>query len=90
MRKFKEDVLIDTINSIFETMYSLESIIKLTLTSCSNKEIYSIHYNLPSSDKKTLSEERNNYINMLNLALEQVNNLKELNLNIEKEITLLK
>lgn len=90
MKNLKEQLLITSVNNLFETLYFLESIIKVTLTTCSNKEICSTYYNLQANEKRTLSEERNNYINMLTLALDQLNNLKEINLIIEKEISSLK
>ena len=73
----------------FDIVFLLESIIKVTQETCIDKEIYSVHYNLSSKDKMSLSQERNNYINMLSLALDKLSNLKEINLYIEKELNCL-
>ena len=73
--------------SIFEELYLLESIIKLTQESCLNKEISSKYYNLPMDLQKELSEERNNYINMLNIALDKLDNVKDYYFINEEKLT---
>ena len=70
----------------YDLLFSLESIITLTKEACLEKEVGSKHYNLPLKDKIDLSEERNHYINMLNIALDKVTNLKEINSTVEKEL----
>lgn len=82
--------ILSSLDDTFDVLFSLESIIKMTHNTCRDKEIYSIYYDLPNNYKITLSEERNNYINMLTLALDKISNLKELNLVVEKEISSLK
>ena len=74
----------------FDELFTLESIIKLTQEACLDKEEDSIHYNLAKDNKVALSEERNHYINMLTIALEKVENIKNYNLRIEEEIEYLK
>lgn len=73
-------------DNCFDELFCLESIIKLTKNACLEKEISSNYYNLPIKYKFTLSEERNNYINMMNVALDKVNNLKKINNALEQEI----
>ena len=87
MKKLQNTDLLSSFDSSFDTLMTLESIIKITQANCRDKEIYSVHYDLPTKDKKMLSEERNHYINMLNLALDKVSNLIEINLIIEKELS---
>ncbi len=70
---------------IFEKIYMLETIIKLTLICCSNKELKGEYYDLSDKNIINLSEERNNYINMLTIALEKLEQLKKDNLVIEKD-----
>ena len=72
-----------------ERLFSIETIIKLTKEYCLAKEIKSIHCNLSLSDKKILSEERNQYITMLNLALEKLQELRNLNQELEEKLTAL-
>ena len=74
-------------NNLFNQLYSLESILQFTKNVCQEKEFSSTYYNLQKKDKFILSEERNHYINMLNLALDRVTNLKEINILLENEIS---
>ena len=60
---------------IYDELYVLKSIIITTLDSCANKELQSF-YNL---SQRQISEERNNYINMLNLAIEHVDIIENIN-----------
>ena len=90
MKNLQSKELLSCFDDTFEQLYSLESLIKVIQDSCRNKEIYSIYYHLPLKDKTSLSQERNNYINLLALALDKISNLKEISLSIEKQLTLLK
>lgn len=74
----------------FDELFTLESIIKLTQEACLDREEDSIHYDLTPKEKFSLSKERNHYINMLTIALEKVEHIKNYNLLIEEEISCLK
>lgn len=76
-------------NASFDILFTLESIIKMTQNVCLDKEISSEYYNLPNNQKIILSEERNHYINMLSLALDKISSLKECNIILEKELSIL-
>lgn len=80
---------LDKINDTLDIISTVETIIKLTQDNCLNKEIYSKYYNLSNENKILLSQERNNYINMLNLALEKLASLEYINNLIEEELTIL-
>lgn len=67
----------------YDELSSLETIIKFTKDSCLEKEINAKYYNLINAEKKSLSKERNDYINMLNIALEKILNLKNINYKLE-------
>lgn len=71
--------------NLYDELFLLESIIKMTQEVCLKKEFSSNYYNLSGKEKFTLSEERNNYINMLSIALDKVNELKAINNHIENE-----
>ena len=73
--------------NLFNQLYSLESILQFTKNVCQEKEFSSTYYNLQKQDKFVLSEERNHYINMLNLALDRVSNLMEINIMLENELS---
>ena len=76
--------------SIFEELFTLESLLKLTKEACLKQEINSNYYNLDDSNKIKLSEERNHYLNLLTIAIDKVELLKQINQNIEKEACSLK
>ena len=73
-------------NKCFNQLYYLESILKFTKDVCQEKEFTSVYYNLPQKDKFTLSAERNHYINMLDLALDRVSDLKQINYCLENQL----
>lgn len=90
MDKTRTQTILSNFDEIFELLFSLESIIKITHDVCMDKEVNSMYYDLPEKHKNYLSQERNHYINMLTLALDKLSNIKEINLNIEKELSYLK
>ena len=65
---------------------SLESLLKITCSSCITKEFNSEYYDLPFEKRVNLSEERNMYINMLSIALEKTSLIYEQFKYAEKEI----
>lgn len=73
-------------DATFNELFALKSIIKLTREICLDKEVNSFYYNLSEEYKKSLSEERNHYINMLSIALDKVANIENISETIEKEI----
>ena len=75
-----------SIEDSFNDLASVESILKLTYKACVDKEINANYYNLSKKEMKYLSEERNHYINMLNIAIDKVQFIMENNLKIEKEL----
>ena len=81
--------ILSCFQTTFDELFLLESIIKLTKESCLDREVTSQYYNLSEEKKRYLSEERHNYINMLSIALDRVKILKDINNQIEEEITYL-
>jgi hypothetical protein len=73
----------------FVTLEELETVIKMTKESCVSQEVISNYYNLPDNEMSHLSTERNNYINMLSVALKCISELKNNNTLIEKECSYL-
>ena len=86
MTKVQAKKLCTHLDKTFDEIYMLESIIKLIKESCLEKEIDSKYYNLDSFDKILLSEERNHYINLLSMAIDKLSDLKQMNVNLEKEV----
>jgi hypothetical protein len=54
----------------------------LTKDTCLKQEIDSNYYNLDDLNKIKLSEERNNYLNLLTVAIDKIANLNQINQNI--------
>ena len=70
---------------LYDELFTLESIIELTKEACLKKEFTAIYYELTENNKIALSEERNHYINLLSIALDKVERLKNINLSLENE-----
>ena len=87
MQKERNDLLLLGVNVAIEALFSLETLIKLTQEYCLKKEFDSVYYNLPYNDKASLSEERNQYICMLNLALEKLKVIKQSNFDFEDKLS---
>lgn len=73
-----------------DEIYSLETVIKALKEICQLKEFSASYYGLNNSFKHTLSEERNDYINLMDIALNKLNKLKSINNNIERSLVELK
>lgn len=86
MKKIKKKSILFGCEDTIDELQALESIIKLTQESCLAREEDSLYYNLNQDERIILSEERNHYINLLKIALDKVNKLKQINSYIEKDI----
>ena len=69
--------LLVQIESTIDELYVLESILKLMRESCQEKDFSLPNSNYSQEQKITLSEERNDYINMLNIALDKIDHIKK-------------
>ena len=83
MSNDRHNLLMTNFESIFEKIFMLESVIKLTLNSCKEKEFKAEYYNIEFNNIINLSEERNNYINMLTIALEKLEQIKTISSSFE-------
>lgn len=68
--------------NIIDELLAVESLIKTTVNNCMNRECNTWN-STEESMKKLLSEERNDYINILTLALEKIKHVQLLNDEIE-------
>ena len=89
MQKERNDLLLSNVNTIIEALFSLETLIKLTQEYCLKKEFDSVYYSISNNAKSSLSEERNQYICMLNIALEKLKEIKQSNFDFEKKLSIL-
>jgi hypothetical protein len=86
MQVEEKEILLSKFNDLIELLMTVENIIKIIKESCFNKEMFATYYDLQNNTQKKLSEERNLYINMLNIAIEKIAILKKINNNIEKDL----
>ena len=89
MKKSANQKILSFFDDSIEIIYTIESVIELTKSACLNKELTSKYHNLTSNEIFFISKERNHYINMLSIVLDKVNHLKQINNEIEKELSLL-
>ena len=82
-KESKKQVLLKY-NVVFDVLFSLETIIKLTRQYCLDREVAS-----KVNNTLALSEERNQYICMLSIALEKLEELKKFNLELEDKFSIL-
>lgn len=60
------------LESTIDDLFMMESLINLTKESCIKKELESVYYNLDKDMQLKLSNERNNYINLMSIAEEKI------------------
>ncbi len=83
--KYNNQTLNGINEDIFDELLTIESLIKTTVNNCLNKEHSALYYTGENITKQ-LSEERNDYINVLTIALERVKHVQMLNDEIEEII----
>ena len=88
MAKIHNSKIVAFNQQTFEELYIIDSIIDVTRNTCENFEFNGQYYGITSEKSRHLSAERNNFINMLNILAEHVENIKDLNIDLEKEVTL--
>ena len=76
MYNFCVKKVLSNFENVFELLESLETILKMTYHICLEKEIMSIYYDLEQDDLLKLSQESNDNINMLQIAIDKVKKLK--------------
>ena len=61
-----------------DEIYRLESVILIVRQACYSNEAMANYYNLNDKYQQKLSKERNHYINLLTVALDKVQKLKNI------------
>ncbi len=72
----------------FNELYILNSLINTTKILCEDREFKGKYYNIDLEKAKMLSEERNEYINMMSVLSDKIKHVINLYLALEKEFTL--
>lgn len=73
----------------FNEIYKTKAIVKALMTCCQNREFKGEYYNLTKNLKYMLSEERNEYLSLLGIALDKLHRLITINCSLENELSLL-
>ncbi len=89
MENRKSDVLLYQ-NDVFDKLYYANTLVNMTKTSCLEREIKGQYYGVTDENLKKLSNERNEYIAMLELISDKLSDIFNLNLGIEEELSLQK
>ncbi len=89
MKKMNE-TFISSLEDLIELILIIENLIKITKELCLNKEMLSIYYDLDKEKSHRISEERNSYINTLNIAIEKIAQVKIINEKLEENLYELK
>lgn len=87
MRIKNSETLIEHYNQAFNELYTINSLINILKISCEEKEYKGNYYNVSTDVAKLLSNERNEYINILSLISEKVAFLIKQYISIENELT---
>ena len=86
-----KNMLIKMHEKSFSEMYVVNTIISMIKQSCTERENNSQYYGLTEKRICTkISDERNDYINMLTLLSDKISSLMALYVSMEKEISLYK
>lgn len=77
IRKFYQDA--------FSEMYVVNTLINVAKSNCQEKEFKAEYYGIPIKYTNYISDERNDYINILSVVADRISNLIELYLLHENE-----
>ena len=86
MNTHESDILTFNNKTIYE-IRETTTLMNALLLSCQDKEFKGQYYNLPQNLIYKLSEERNGYMTLINLALEKLYNIQKYQLNLEHSIS---
>lgn len=76
MKNVCEINLINQNNKLYNDMYSINSLIKMLLETCKNTEFNGQYYGIMDTGQRfKLSNERNNYINVLTILSDKMDEL---------------
>lgn len=84
----KSDIL--SCNSkAYDELHNTAVLIHAIKTCCQTREFLGEYYGIPQDFTEMLSNERNEYISLLSMTSDKLDKLKDLNLSLERELSLL-
>ena len=75
-------------NDVFNNLHYANTLVNMTKLYCSEREYKGQYYGISQKNLKLLSDERNEYLAMLDLISDKLSDIQKLNLCIEEELTL--
>ena len=75
-------------NDVFNQLYYASTLVNMTKTSCLEREFSGQYYGTSHDNLKLLSDERNEYIAMLELISDKLSDIMNINLRIEEQLSL--
>ena len=89
MQKDNIDKLVKIHEKSFNEMYVMNTVINMVKHSCEDREFRAEYYGAKSSDiARKISDERNDYINMLSVVSDRISAIMSLLILMEKEFSL--
>ncbi len=88
MKKAAQSDILSFYQEAFNELYIVNTLINMVKTNCQEKEFKGEYYGLVKQSAKKLSDERNDYINILSLLSDKISNIQNIHLSIEKEYSL--
>lgn len=88
MDKTHKQNLLKINEQAFNQMYVVNTLINMTKQSCEERENHGEYYGLKGELLKRISDERNDYINMLSILSDKISSVMSLYVSMEKELTL--
>ena len=70
-----------------DELYSTCTLVNATRTSCQFKEFNGEYYGIPQSYVKKISDERNEYLSLLDLISDKIGKAYKINLNLEDKLS---
>ena len=77
-------------NDVFDKLHYASTLVNMTKTYCLEREFSGQYYGLQKENLKKLSDERNEYVAMLDLISDKLSDIFNINLNIEEKLSLQK
>ena len=83
MTHYQETDLNEFYQEAFREMYVVNTLINAVINNCQGKEFNAQYYGIPTEYTSSISNERNDYLNILNVASDRISKLIELYLKHE-------
>ena len=87
MKKNRKSDALSYQDKVFNELYDTNALVNATKIYCQEREFNGEYYGMPKIYTAKVSEERNQYISLLTIISDKLNNINSINLNLEREIS---